>query len=59
MTGIKDLVRPLPGVRKLSLMRQRLGFAWLGRLLGPQVRAGRYERRGIVRKPWPGQGRLP
>ena len=27
MTGIKDLMRPLPGVRRLSLMRQRLGFA--------------------------------
>ena len=26
MTGIKDLVRPLPGVRRLSLLRQRLGF---------------------------------
>ena len=26
MTGIKDLVRPLPGVRRLSLIRQRLGF---------------------------------
>ena len=26
MTGIRDLVRPLPGVRRLSLMRQRIGF---------------------------------
>ena len=24
---VKDLVRPIPGVRQLSLMRQRLGFA--------------------------------
>jgi hypothetical protein len=23
---VKDLVRPLPGVRQLSLLRQRLGF---------------------------------
>ena len=38
---IRELVRPLPGVRRISLLRQRHGLQRLGAFLGGELRAGR------------------